>query len=249
MDVVRHTERLARRVARLEDTSLRFDYVRHELQRIGADGVLALLAVLHAPEAVRRAGLGELALAVVVGLAHPECASLREAVARLAVQRGDQAAVRLVQRDAGRAWMASSDDRTPTPATREGWPLTLGERKSLARRRDRKLIARALGDPSPEVVRVLLGNPALTEDDVVRLCARRPVPSAVLREVFCHPRWVVRPRVRAALVKNPWTPLDVGLALVPHLGAHDAREAAALEDLSPVVRHACRCLRQPALVH
>ena len=68
------------------------------------------------------------------------------------------------------------DDAQRIPDFGVGRPLTLGERKSLARRPDRDLIARVMRDPNPDVIRILLNNPGLTESDVVRVCARRPVP-------------------------------------------------------------------------
>ena len=54
-----------------------------------------------------------------------------------------------------------------------GRPLTLGERKSLARTHDRSLIQRVVRDPHPDVIRILLDNPSLTEEDVGRVCAQR----------------------------------------------------------------------------
>jgi hypothetical protein len=106
--------------------------------------------------------------------------------------------------------------------TREGRPLTLGERKSLARRPDRETLQRLFADPHPEVMRRLLRNPRLTEDDVVRLAARRPGRGEQLAEIAREPRWVHRPRVRIALVMNPATPPEMaariaGLLLRPEL--------------------------------
>jgi hypothetical protein len=106
--------------------------------------------------------------------------------------------------------------------TREGRPLTLGERKSLARRPDRETLQRLFADPHPDVIRRLLRNPRLTEDDVVRLAARRPGRGELLAEIARETRWVHRPRVRMALVMNPATPLEMaariaGLLLRPEL--------------------------------
>ena len=55
-----------------------------------------------------------------------------------------------------------------------GRPLTLGERKSLAKKPDRDLLERLLADPHPDFIRGVLRNPRLTEDDVVRFVARVP---------------------------------------------------------------------------
>ena len=66
------------------------------------------------------------------------------------------------------------EDKRRVPDFGRGRPLTLGERKSLARTHDRSLIQRVVRDPHPDVVRILLDNPSLTEEDVVRVCAARP---------------------------------------------------------------------------
>src|SRR5690606_31465859 len=104
----------------------------------------------------------------------------------------------------------------------------------------RDLIARVLRDPHPDVIRILLSNPTLTESQVVGLCARRPVEPEVLREVFRSTRWIVRYGVRRAIVMNPSSPLDVALQLSVHLNATDARKIAQMHELDPTVRDACR---------
>jgi hypothetical protein len=87
-------------------------------------------------------------------------------------------------------------------------PLTLGERKSLARRPDRDTMQRLLSDPHPDVIRRCLRNPRMTEDDVVRLAAKRPGRGEVLAEI-ARSAWVHRPRIRVALVLNPASPLEI----------------------------------------
>ena len=117
--------------------------------------------------------------------------------------------------------------------------LTLGERKSIARRRDKTLLDRVLRDPHPDVIRILLDNPAIVEDDVVRLAALRPVAPDVLVQVFRHTRWIIRYRVRYALARNPNTPEDVAVQLVPHLTPSDRRELAHVSHASERLRAAC----------
>lgn len=140
------------------------------------------------------------------------------------------------------------EDEDGEPARRlpdfgRGRPLTLGERKSLARTHDRDLIQRVVRDPHPDVVRVLLDNPSLTEEEVVRICATRPNDPDVLRAVHRHRRWVVRYRPRHAMVRNPDCPLDVALLLAPLLRPSDLREASTASGLAPALRLSCRaCL-------
>lgn len=112
--------------------------------------------------------------------------------------------------------------RANVPDDGKGRPLTLGERKSLARRPDRETMQRLLADPHPAVIHRLLRNPRVLEDDVVRLAAKRPGRSDVLAEIARSTKWVHRPRVRMALVMNPATPPEmaariVGLLLRPEL--------------------------------
>jgi hypothetical protein len=112
-------------------------------------------------------------------------------------------------------------NRTKPPDLGLGRELTLGERKSLARRPDRDIIQRLLADPHPAVIQRCLRNPRITEDDVIRLAARRPGNRDTLAEIARSP-WTHRPRVRMALVLNPATPDDIaariaGLLLRPEL--------------------------------
>ncbi len=134
------------------------------------------------------------------------------------------------------------DDLRRVPDFGRGRPLTLGERKALARTHDRSLIQRVVRDPHPDVVRILLGNPSLTEGDVVRICATRPNDAKVLQTVYHHRRWVVRYRPRNAIVRNPATPLDTGLLLVPLLRRKELWEAATSSELAPAVRLSCRTI-------
>jgi hypothetical protein len=111
--------------------------------------------------------------------------------------------------------------RERVPDDGRGRPLTLGERKSLARRPDRDTMQRLLADPHPDVIRRCLRNPRMTEDDVVRLAAKRPGRREVLREIACSV-WAHRPRVRMAIVMNPATAIEIaariaGLLLRPEL--------------------------------
>ncbi len=137
---------------------------------------------------------------------------------------------------------APVDDKRRIPDFGRGRPLTLGERKSLARTHDRALIQRVVQDPHPDVVRILLDNPSLTEDDVIRICAARPNHPDVLHTVYRNRRWVVRYRPRNAIVRNPDTPLDIALLLSPLLRRPELREAATSSELAAPVRLSCKTI-------
>jgi hypothetical protein len=102
----------------------------------------------------------------------------------------------------------------PVPDYGAGRELTVGERRSLARSPQRRVLEKLLRDPHPLVLQQLLVNPRLTEDDVVRLAARRPLHRAIVATLAESPRWLRRPRVRLTLLLNPGTPEPVSMPLL-----------------------------------
>ncbi len=235
---------LAQRLQTVLDPAMRVAYVRKQLSGMTAGDIAEMVIVTTAFAEARQPAHADLLLTLSLALADDESLPLRNRVASELDQR-DQTTLACSLRQAD----DTSDDAFRVPDFGLGRPLTLGERKSLARRGDRDLIARVLRDPDPSVIRILLGNPALTENDVVRLCAARPLPPLVQREVFRSPRWVTRYRVKLTLVLNPYTPLDVALQLVLHLSRQDQHRIAHSEDLSGVLRDACRRRLAPVTIH
>jgi hypothetical protein len=125
------------------------------------------------------------------------------------------------------------------PSVGRGRELTLGERKSLARRPDRELMQRLLLDPHPDVIGRCLRNPRIVEDDVVRLAAKRPGRPEVLVEI-ARSRWSLRPRVRIALVLNPATPQEMALRIAGLLVRPELELVASTPVASPSLRAVCR---------
>ena len=124
------------------------------------------------------------------------------------------------------------------PLKPTGRPLTLGERKWLARTHDREQLLLLLRDPHPAVVAIVLDNPHITEADVVRIAAARPAVPAALTILAAHPRWSVRHPVKRALVLNPSTPLADAIRIATTLRTQELRELSV--DTS---------LREPLRVH
>jgi hypothetical protein len=127
--------------------------------------------------------------------------------------------------------------RALTPGTR---PLTLGERKSLARTWKRDVLERLLVDPHVDVVELLLRNPRLTETDVLRIATARRASAAVLELVLHAKRWNCRPRVRRALLRNPNLPEAAAVRLVGLLNRTDLRELDRDHTLPDSVAQAIR---------
>jgi hypothetical protein len=217
------------------DPTLAVGYLRSELVHAPADLVAGALDVVLADAAARDGAALGLLIVLGVALAPVGAADLRAGIAAAATEAG-LLHVGEILGARGAAQQAGDEELERIPDFGKGRPLALGERKSLARRRDRQLLARVLRDPHPDVIRVLLENPALTQDDVVRLVARRPVPADVLREVASCVRWMARGHVRAALLKNPYAPLDVVLPLVPLATSTELAELASSPELSAALR-------------
>jgi hypothetical protein len=226
-DPAASARRLAQRVTALPDLTMRQVTLAEALTEVPADEALALLAALL--RASRETP------------GHPYTAT----IAALAGMLSDQAMLRYDTREslyaaaraAGREDIARLLFEAPPgpfepkppaperPIAPRGRPLTLGERKSLARTRRRDLIQRLLVDPDPQVIRVLLGNPHLTEGDVLAIASRRPTRKEVLRVVF-ESSWLARYAVKRALVLNPYTPGDLAVRLLPTLVLSDLRAVA-----------------------
>ena len=125
---------------------------------------------------------------------------------------------------------------------REMRARTLGERRSLARTRDRDLLARLATDQDPTVVRYVLQNPLCTEREVLVAASRRPQRPDVLEEIFRSRRWSPNRRVRRALALNPYSPPALASAALALLTVPDLREVAADLTISSDVRVQARRL-------
>ncbi len=120
--------------------------------------------------------------------------------------------------------------------------LTLGERKAKARTFDKNLLARLMFDPDASVVRVLLGNPRLTEQDVLRLASRRPNRPDALSEIARVPRWLCRPAVQRSLILNPYSPVRLTVTLLPLLSPNELVEVSRDRSLHRLTCAAARVL-------
>jgi hypothetical protein len=115
-------------------------------------------------------------------------------------------------------------------------PLTLGERKALARTHRRDQLLLLVRDPHPAVVAILLDNPHVTEADVVKMAAARPAAPESLALIAAHARWSVRHAVKRALVLNPSTPLADAIRIATTLRAGELEELAADHSLPQPLR-------------
>jgi hypothetical protein len=228
------------RLARLDEIDMRVGLICERFESLSDQESIRLLDEAHRGAAIGATDAQSVFLALGWALFEPRLAPRRPelgaAARRAALHHIADFVAPFLDDD------PPAEDKRLVPDFGRGRPLTLGERKSLARTHDRSLIQRVVRDPHPDVVRILLDNPSLTEDDVVRVCAARPNHPSVLQTVYRHRRWVVRYRPRNAMVRNPDTPLDTALLLAPLLRKGELREAASSSELAPALRLSCKAI-------
>jgi hypothetical protein len=142
--------------------------------------------------------------------------------------------------DAPRRGPEAEDGVLPRPTEPTGYRI------SLARRAIAGAVQRLLFDPDPRVVRTLLGNPRITEAEVVKLAASRRADPQALEIVARDDRWNARYPVKVALANNPATPVRIALGLLPYLMRQDLRALSASDPRGEVRSQASALLqRQP----
>ena len=114
--------------------------------------------------------------------------------------------------------------------------ITLGEKRSLAKTKEKDILNRLLYDPSPLVVKNILANPRLTENDVIKMVSRRPNHEAVIKTIFMSEKWLSSYNVKLAIIKNPYTPVGIALGLLFFLKEQDLRDVSRDRSLHDVIK-------------
>jgi hypothetical protein len=241
MDPRARADTIVRAVLALVDTPLRTAHVRELFVTSAPSELAPALEVLCARAEQTELRARECLMSIVDAL-HVADDELREAVQRLREEAAGEsylALERLLRAPPSEGASATDPTKERVPDYGKGRPLTLGERKSLARRPDREMMARLLLDPHPDVIARLLVNPRLTEDDVVRLAAKRPNRAEVLTQIARSDKWMHRARVRLAIVLNPATPPEVASPLVSLLMRQELKLVAETTAVPRAVRALC----------
>ena len=230
-------ERLKRVLLSLPDLALRTGWLRDFLARQSAyDQASVLNALCEDNERADPQAREAILVAALLFAALGEC----ELIARLRSQAEARHLLSL-SRFVRRAPPAAAQERPtqpPVPDYGTGRELTVGERKSLARSPNRRAFDKLLSDPHPLVIRQLLENPRLTEDEVVRMVARRPARSEVLAAIAQNGRWLSRPRVRLAVLFNPGSPPAMTMPLLSVCTRNELLDVLRSSDSSGVLRNA-----------
>lgn len=229
-------ERWCNTLASLQEHPLRVSFARSEMYAHASEQVaLALHSI------AQRAELSEppaqaVLHAFVPLFVHPEHLALFGRLREHASGETLTSLYRLLRCATARGHLFhhGGEKTTSLPITGVGRVLSLGERRALARRPSRAQLDRLLDDPHPMVVRIVLANPLITEDDVVRMAARRPAHGAIAVEIAStHTR---SRRVRMAIIQNPSGPPAVSVPLLTLLSRPELRQVARAANLRAVVR-------------
>jgi hypothetical protein len=239
-------QRLCQRVSALPEPTMRIVVVAEMLRDTPADEAVALVAELLAFGRDRGDLASAVTLAALAGaLSDAQLVTypVRRGIYEAAKEAGHDEVAQLLL-----AGARHPDEPPPPeperPLARGGRPLTLGERKSLARGHRRELLVELCRDPDAQVIRVLLENRHITEADIVRVAARRPARGEILRAVFASP-WLTRYAVKRALVLNPYTPGELAIRLLPTLKYKDLLEVSRDSSVAEATRaQAERLLRR-----
>ena len=172
---------------------------------------------------------------LIAALAQSQAASAEQQELIREVQRDEAANIKEIEEAAAEA--------EPDPVKRETLMqklthMNVVERMVLAlkgAREERMLLIR---DRNKVVQRAVLQSPRLTESEVEAFASMANVTSDVLRIISLNRVFIKSYAIVRNLAKNPKTPLDITLHILPRLNATDLRNLAANKNIPDTLRNA-----------
>ena len=120
--------------------------------------------------------------------------------------------------------------------------MNLGEKVALAKGAGRPLVKVLRKETHEKIIRVLLNNFRMTEEDVVFIASYNKTPGSILKLIANHKKWANRYQVRFSLVKNANTPPSVALGLLVTLSRMDLKAVMSHPMVVRAVREAAKKL-------
>ncbi|HEX4339875.1 MAG TPA: hypothetical protein VH062_28405 [Polyangiaceae bacterium] len=241
--------RLKRVLLSLAESPLRVGWLESELEGLGSAASAVLLNEIMEQNEAADPEAHEVLLTITLVLVRTDNREVVEALRREASAQNLFSLERLIRPAPPPSIHAPSIEELRIPDYGTGRELSLGERKSLARRPDRRSIDKLCVDPHPLVIRQLLENPKMVEDDAIRIATIRPARAAALRELVQSHRWLSRPRVRMAVLLNPGSPSELTMPLLGLCTREELRDVLKSTETSIVLRATAQELvaRRPPL--
>lgn len=230
------TRELISTLLSLADPALRTQWLRQRLAQWPRDVAARTLQELIEQSESGQPDSKQVMFSVVATIVRDPDASLWRDLKAQAIENDLLSLQRLLRQDEPLATSLDTDHEPPVPDYGAGRELTLGERRSLARRPQRKWLERLLQDPHPMVIELLLQNPKLTENDVVRVTTSRRARADILHAIVRAERWLSQTRIRWSLVMNPATPIPISVPLLFLCTRPELREARDASNLPLTVR-------------
>ena len=104
--------------------------------------------------------------------------------------------------------------------------LAVGEKITLARIASRGLIPALRAEEDPLIIRALLHNPRLLEEDALAIACAGRTHAPVLRVLAEDSRFAPRPAVQKAIARHRQTPPAIALRIVQGLSTRDLKDLA-----------------------
>lgn len=229
-------KRLKRILLSVPDAGVRLGWLHAELARVGPRIAASLLNGVAEESEASDPEAREALLSIVMHLACPDHGAEVEAMRREAAEQELFSLARLIRRAPPPSILVPPPDEQRIPDYGRGRELTLGERKSLARKPNRRAFEKLCHDPHPLVIRQLLENPMMVEDDAVRIATLRPARREAMLELVRSHRWMARPRVRISIILNPGSPPEVAIPLLGLCNREELRDVLRAPETSMVLR-------------
>jgi hypothetical protein len=115
--------------------------------------------------------------------------------------------------------------------------VALGQKIALARQASARVLAALILEGNAQVVEPAVGNPRLTEAQVLKLLARDKLPVAVVPALCRQRRWTSAPNVIMALMRYPHTPPEAAQHILPGISSTELRELSQTKTISQRLRH------------
>ncbi|MBW6511513.1 MAG: hypothetical protein K0A93_05240 [Desulfuromonadaceae bacterium] len=119
-----------------------------------------------------------------------------------------------------------------------GFAPELVRRLQSALSADHEHLFQIILDPAPEVLRALLKNRNLAVDHLLALLKRRDLPEDLLKAIYRLELTGKNRELKLALVKNPATPGQIVLSLIPHLYLFELLNLCYLPGVTPDQKYA-----------
>lgn len=118
--------------------------------------------------------------------------------------------------------------------------LKVSEKIRMATVGDKDARVVLIRDSNRMVQLAIISNPRITEGEVTSIAYSRNVDEEVLRRIANNREWTKLYQVRAALVKNPKTPLSISMKMVQTLPLQDLKEISRSKSVPAAVANAAK---------